>query len=127
MGIPENDSFDAARRLLSEDLGNVPAAQLQIGRHLHGVRWSSPFAIIPERATTPWKQYTTYINETVDASLGLPGLYIVGINSNHRILPGGIWSGEQRRFIDIEMGYTEALSRYYQAVVRLRAATGGRP
>jgi outer membrane protein, heavy metal efflux system len=33
---------------------------------------------------------------------------------------------EQRRFIDIEMGYTDALSRYYQATVRLRAVTGGR-
>jgi cobalt-zinc-cadmium efflux system outer membrane protein len=35
---------------------------------------------------------------------------------------------EQRRFIDIEMGYTEALNRYYQASVRLRTVTavGGR-
>jgi cobalt-zinc-cadmium efflux system outer membrane protein len=33
---------------------------------------------------------------------------------------------EQRRFIDIEMGYTDALSRYYQAVVRVRTVTGGR-
>ena len=32
---------------------------------------------------------------------------------------------EQRRFIDIEMGYTEALSRLYQATVRLRTVTGG--
>lgn len=31
---------------------------------------------------------------------------------------------EQRRFIDIEMGYTEALNRYYQASVRLRTVTG---
>jgi len=33
---------------------------------------------------------------------------------------------EQRRFIDIEMGYTEALSRYYQAAVRVRTVTGGK-
>ena len=32
---------------------------------------------------------------------------------------------EQRRFIDIEMGYTEALSRNYQAAVRVRTVTGG--
>lgn len=32
---------------------------------------------------------------------------------------------EQRRFIDIEMGYTEALSRYYQANVRVRTVIGG--
>ncbi|MGH9673301.1 MAG: TolC family protein [Bryobacteraceae bacterium] len=29
---------------------------------------------------------------------------------------------EQRRLIDVEMGYTEALQRYYQATVRLRIA-----
>ncbi|MEO5923809.1 MAG: TolC family protein [Bryobacteraceae bacterium] len=32
---------------------------------------------------------------------------------------------EQRRFIDIEMGYTDALTRLYQATVRLRTVTGG--
>jgi outer membrane protein, heavy metal efflux system len=32
---------------------------------------------------------------------------------------------EQRRFIDIEMGYTEALNRNYQAAVRVRTVTGG--
>jgi len=32
---------------------------------------------------------------------------------------------EQRRFIEVEMGYTEALSRFYQATVRLRTVTGG--
>jgi cobalt-zinc-cadmium efflux system outer membrane protein len=30
--------------------------------------------------------------------------------------------GEQRRFIDVELGYTEALNRHYQAAARLRAA-----
>jgi outer membrane protein TolC len=33
---------------------------------------------------------------------------------------------EQRRFIDIEMEYTDVLSRYYQAQVRLRTVMGGR-
>ncbi|MGH9659911.1 MAG: TolC family protein, partial [Bryobacteraceae bacterium] len=31
---------------------------------------------------------------------------------------------EQRRLIDIETGYTEALNRYYQSSVRLRLAAG---
>jgi cobalt-zinc-cadmium efflux system outer membrane protein len=31
---------------------------------------------------------------------------------------------EQRRFIDIEIGYTEALNRYYQASVHLRTVSG---
>lgn len=34
---------------------------------------------------------------------------------------------EQRRFIDIEMGYTEALNRSFQAAIRMRTVTGGRP
>jgi cobalt-zinc-cadmium efflux system outer membrane protein len=33
---------------------------------------------------------------------------------------------EQRRFIDIEMEYTDALNRYYQAAVRVHTVTGGR-
>lgn len=33
---------------------------------------------------------------------------------------------EQRRFIDIEMGYTDVLNRYYQAQVRLQTAMGVR-
>jgi cobalt-zinc-cadmium efflux system outer membrane protein len=32
---------------------------------------------------------------------------------------------EQRRFIDIEMGYTDTLNRSYQAAVRVRMVTGG--
>jgi cobalt-zinc-cadmium efflux system outer membrane protein len=31
---------------------------------------------------------------------------------------------EQRRLIDVEMGYTDAMNRYYQAAVRVRAAAG---
>ncbi len=33
---------------------------------------------------------------------------------------------EQRRFIDIETGYTEALNRYYQATVGVHTVTGGK-
>jgi 3',5'-cyclic AMP phosphodiesterase CpdA len=59
-----------------------------------GVMW--------ERATTPWKRYTKYIFATVDSSMELPGIFVVGVNSNHRIIPGGIWSGKQRAFINRE-------------------------
>ena len=60
------------------------------------------FQMLMERATTPWKQYTRYINETVDSALSLPGLYVVGVNSNNRVLPGGIWTGKQRAFVTQE-------------------------
>ena len=56
-----------------------------------GVMW--------ERATTPWARYKKYIHATEDASLALADLFVVGVNSNNRIVPGGIWSGSQRKFI----------------------------
>lgn len=57
------------------------------------------FGMLWERATTPWKQYTKYISETVDAVLDMPELFVVGVNSNHRLIPGGIWTGKQRAFV----------------------------
>ncbi len=32
---------------------------------------------------------------------------------------------EQRRYIDIETGYTEVLNQYYQSIVELERAVGG--
>lgn len=62
-----------------------------------------PLAMEPgvlwERATTPWKRYTKYIRAAVDSSLELPGIFVVGVNSNNRLIPGGLWSGAQRAFI----------------------------
>lgn len=55
--------------------------------------------VIWERATTPWKRYTKYIHPAVDLSLELPGIFVVGVNSNNRLVPGGIWSSTQRAFI----------------------------
>lgn len=55
-----------------------------------------------ERATTPWKQYTKYIHKTVDASIEIANIFVVGVNSNHPVLPGGIWSSEQRNFVEKE-------------------------
>src|SRR5689334_19839393 len=60
------------------------------------------FGTLWERATTPWKRYTTYIHNTIDRTLEMSGLFIVGVNSNHRLFPGGIWSEEQRAYIDRE-------------------------
>jgi 3',5'-cyclic AMP phosphodiesterase CpdA len=59
-----------------------------------GVMW--------QRATRPWKLYTEYIREQVDSSIELPGLFVVGVNSNHPIIPGGIWSVAQRAFVTQE-------------------------
>lgn len=58
--------------------------------------------VLLERATTPWKLYTRYINAALDSVLELPGLFVVGVNSNNRIVPGGIWTGKQRAFVTQE-------------------------
>ncbi len=55
-----------------------------------------------ERLTAPWARYMRYINGTVDASLAMPGMFVVGANTNHNILPGGIWSADQRAWIESE-------------------------
>lgn len=55
-----------------------------------------------ERATTPWARYMRYINATVDASMETDDVFVVGVNSNHRIVPGGIWSAAQRRWVEQE-------------------------
>lgn len=60
------------------------------------------FKTLWERAMTPWKQYTTYINDTVDVVLDMPQLFVVGVNSNNPILPGGIWTIKQRAFVENE-------------------------
>ena len=57
---------------------------------------------LPERLTNPWNRYKTFIHSTVDASIAIGDLFVVGVNSNHRIIPGGIWSSEQRAFIEQE-------------------------
>lgn len=59
-------------------------------------------SVLMERARTPWKQYTRYINQSVDTVLELQDVFVVGVNSNHRIIPGGIWSGRQRAFVKQE-------------------------
>lgn len=55
---------------------------------------------IAERLVSPWKQYEKYIHEAVDTVLTMPAIFVVGVNSNHRIFPGGIWSSTQRAFIE---------------------------
>lgn len=59
-------------------------------------------AALLERLRTPWARYTTYIHNRVDASVELPGMFIVGINDNHPVVPGGIWSTAQRRWMTSE-------------------------
>ncbi len=58
--------------------------------------------VLWERMTTPWKNYQKHIHKVVDASFEMAGVFAVGVNSNHPVLPGGIWSSKQRAFIENE-------------------------
>lgn len=68
----------------------------------HDQPLAKEFGALWERATTPWQRYTKYIHDTVDATYTMPGLFVVGVNSNHPVIPGGIWSNDQRAYIERE-------------------------
>jgi 3',5'-cyclic AMP phosphodiesterase CpdA len=52
-----------------------------------------------ERIRAPWSRYLKFIHGAVDASISVPGAFVVGVNDNHPIVPGGIWSSTQRAWI----------------------------
>lgn len=57
---------------------------------------------LPERLVNPWRRYKEFIHGTVDASVQVGDVFVVGVNSNNRIFPGGIWTFAQRKFIEHE-------------------------
>lgn len=56
-----------------------------------------------ERLTRPWTKYQKYIHPETDRVLRKAGLFVIGLNDNHRIFPGGIWSTRQRRWMESEL------------------------
>ncbi|MBI4788743.1 MAG: metallophosphoesterase [Chloroflexi bacterium] len=74
-----------------------------------------PLYSVFERLTTPYARYCQYICDTVDASLAIDGLFALGLNDCHPILPGGFWSRQQRAWIE------EQLFRAPRDAVRLVA------
>ncbi len=56
-----------------------------------------------ERLTRPWARYKTYIHQEVDAVFRAPGLFVIGLNTSHHIVPGGIWLPGQRRWMEAEL------------------------
>ncbi len=56
-----------------------------------------------ERLTQPFARYEQYICSSTDTTLECAGLYILGLNDNRRILPGGFWSGKQRAWLAAEL------------------------
>lgn len=69
------------------------------GNHDQPLHWGGLY----DRFTRPWARYKTYIHPKTDTVFQAPELFIIGLNDNHPILPGGIWTGSQRRWIEREL------------------------
>jgi len=54
------------------------------------------------RLIAPVRRYEKQICHSQDMSLEAKGFFIVGVNDNRPILPGGFWSGAQRKYIQRE-------------------------
>lgn len=75
-------------------LDKIPKPTLTIpGNH------DQPLFAPVERLVDPYRRYRKYICPTIDATLGVDGLYFVGLSDCHPILPGGFWWRQQRLWI----------------------------
>lgn len=85
--------FEQARDFLAQ----IPQPWLAIpGNHDQPIL---PFADSIIRFTNCFARYRTYIHDGIDSVLQIDGLFIIGLNDNHPILPGGFWSGRQRAWL----------------------------
>lgn len=69
------------------------------GNHDQPLHWGGLY----DRLIRPWARYEEYIQPETDNIFQAPGLYVIGLNDNHRIFPGGIWSGSQRKWMESEL------------------------
>ncbi len=99
------DEYERARAYVDR----VPKPVLTIpGNHDQPLSWEAAF----ERLTTPWARYTKYFVERdiagraiTDAKFEMPGIFVLGVNDNHPIIPGGIWSSQQRAWMQQEFSH----------------------
>jgi 3',5'-cyclic AMP phosphodiesterase CpdA len=57
-----------------------------------------------ERLTRQYARYEQSIHNDVDSALTASGLFVLGLNDNHPILPGGFWTRAQRAWLDAQLG-----------------------
>lgn len=81
------------------------------GNHDQPLHWGG----LPERLTRPWARYQKYIHSTTDAVYQSAELFVVGLNDNHPILPGGLWSTSQRVWLREQL--TRAPASAYKILV----------
>lgn len=89
-----HEEYQAARKFLDQ----IEKPTLAIPGN-HDQPLFAPF----ERLTTPYARYTTYVCSTIDATLSVDGLFLLGLSDCHPILPGGFWSRQQRRWIQEQL------------------------
>ncbi len=58
-----------------------------------------PMADSIERFMHQYARYQKYIHTDIDSALEVPGWFVIGVNDNHPIMPGGFWSGKQRKWM----------------------------
>ncbi|MBM3130631.1 MAG: metallophosphoesterase [Chloroflexi bacterium] len=68
-----------------------------------------------ERLTRQYARYQKYIHAEIDSALDANGLFVLGLNDNHPLLPGGFWSRSQRAWIE------EQLARAARGAVKIIA------
>lgn len=62
-----------------------------------------PVADAIERFTNCFARYTKYIHPRIDSVLPIDGLFVIGLNDNRPIWPGGFWSREQRAWLNDQL------------------------
>ena len=56
-----------------------------------------------ERFTHQYARYQKQIHIEIDSTLIAPGWFVVGLNDNHPLVPGGFWSPKQRTWMQAQM------------------------
>ena len=62
-----------------------------------------PIADSIERFTHQFGRYQKYIHPNIDSALDAPGWFVIGLNDNHPIAPGGFWSSHQRAWMQNQL------------------------
>ncbi len=83
-----------------------------------------------ERLTNPFARYQKYIRAETDASLQAGSLFIVVLNDNRRIMPGGFWSGAQRTWLAVQLagaprGAIKVVATHHQLMWEGKARPAG--
>jgi 3',5'-cyclic AMP phosphodiesterase CpdA len=91
--VAEYEQASAYLQKLPKPVFSIP------GNHDQPLHWGGLY----DRLTQPWARYEQYIHHQTDSVWQAPGLFVIGLNDNHRVLPGGIWSTFQRRWMEKEL------------------------